>query len=146
MKRPHPILHLTATLVASTGIAFSDDTGVDLNHGGTLTNAHGQQGERKVYGKPSPWIDYTGTAEGHGKRGVAIFDHPENFRPAQWHVRDYGLASLNPFGTRSVGGGQDGRFTIKQGESITLRYRFLVHSGSHEEADVAGLYERYISK
>jgi hypothetical protein len=118
---------------------------LDGERGGTLTNAHGQQGETNVYGKPSPWMDYTGTARGHGKRGVAIFDHPENMRPAQWHVRDYGLAAVNPFGTRAIAKLADGRHTLADGESLTLRYRFIIHSGSHEEADVAGHYARYIA-
>jgi len=118
---------------------------IDGERGGTLTNAEGRQGEAKVYGTPSPWMDYTGTVEGHGKRGVAIFDHPSNIRPGYWHVRDYGLASINPFGRRSVGRGENGAHTIPDGESLTLRYRFLIHSGDHEEADVTAHHARYLA-
>jgi len=118
---------------------------IDGKHGGTLTNAEGRKGEAKVYGTPSPWMDYTGTIEGHGKRGVAIFDHPGNFRPGYWHVRDYGLASINPFGRRSVGGGENGAHTIPMGGSLTLRYRFLVHSGTPEETDITAHHARYVA-
>lgn len=118
---------------------------LDGKHSGTLTNAHGEQGESNVYGKPSPWMDYTGTAGGDGKRGVAIFDHPENLRPGQWHVRDFGLAAINPFGTRAVAKLADGRHTLVDGESLTLRYRFVIHSGNAKEADIAGHHARYIA-
>lgn len=118
---------------------------IDGKHGGILTNAEGRQGEAKVYGTPSPWMDYTGTIKGHGKRGIAIFDHPANFRPGYWHVRDYGLASISPFARRSVGRGQNGAHTIPKGESLTLRYRFLIHSGDHEDAVVAAHYARYLA-
>jgi hypothetical protein len=116
---------------------------LDGERGGLLTNAHGEQGEKNVYGKPSPWMDYTGAAKGHGKRGIAIFDHPANPHSAHWHVRDYGLAALNPFGARSIANLPDGRHTLKNGDSFTLRYRVLVHSGSHEEAGVATHFTRY---
>jgi hypothetical protein len=116
---------------------------LDGARGGVLTNAHGQQGERKVYGKPSPWMDYTGNMPGHGKRGIAIFDHPANVRRGHWHVRDYGLAALNPFGGRAVAKQEDGAFVMKNGESLTLRYRFVVHSGSHEDAGIAAHYATY---
>jgi hypothetical protein len=117
---------------------------IDGDRAGILTNASGQQGESNVYGKPSEWMDYTGVIEGHGKRGIALFDHPDNAPPAQWHVRNYGLVGLNPFGRRSVAKLADGRHTIKQGGSLTLRYRFYIHSGDHEEADVAGKYAEYV--
>lgn len=113
--------------------------------GGVLTNAHGARGEAAVYGKPSAWMDYSGPVKGHGTRGIALFDHPDNPIAAQWHVRDYGLAALNPFGRRSVARLADGSHTLKAGESLALRYRVLVHSGDVSEADVAGHYARYLA-
>jgi hypothetical protein len=119
---------------------------IDGKRGGVLTNADGFQGESEVYGRPSPWMDYTGKIEGLGLRGIALFDHPSNFRPAQWHVRDYGLAALSPFATKSVAqpAGEDGQYTLPKGETLTFRYGFLVHSGDHEQANVAGHYQDFL--
>ena len=125
-------------------LAFRQRPEIDGRRGGVLTNARGQQGERNVYGTPAPWMDYSGPIEGYGWRGIAVFDHPDNFRVGYWHVRDYGLAAINPFGQRQVGGlDEDGSYTLESGQSLTLRYRVFVHSGDHEEADVAGQYARY---
>jgi len=124
-------------------IGFRMSPALDGDRGGVLTNADGLQRERAVYGKPSPWMDYTGELPGVGKRGVALFDHPDNTPRGHWHVRNYGLASLNPFGSRSISRQASGEHTLPQGEELTFQYRFLVHSGDHEEADVAGHYQRY---
>ena len=65
---------------------------------GKMTNAEGKTGEKLVWGKASPWVDYSGTLEGT-RLGVAIFDHPSNIvYPTYWHVRAYGLFAVNPFG------------------------------------------------
>jgi len=114
---------------------------IDGQHGGMLTNAEGLQGEANVYGTPSPWIDYSGHVEGHGRRGVAIFDHPGNIRPGFRHVRDFGLSAINPFGRHAVGGGENGAYTLADGESLTLRYRILIHSS--DSATITAHHARY---
>ena len=32
---------------------------------------------------------------------------------------------------------------LKKGETLTLRYRVLVHAGDHQTANIAGLFEKY---
>ena len=114
----------------------------ELKGTGKLTNAAGQTGMQSVWGKPSPWVDYSGTLEGH-KLGVAIFDHPSNLRhPARWHARAYGLFGVNPFGDREYSGDKslDGGYPLGAGKTLRLRYRVLIHSGDVNEAGVGAAF------
>lgn len=75
--------------------------------------------------------------------GIACFDHPANLRhPTCWHARDYGLFSANPFGlhdfTKAPKGA--GRLSLAEGESLTLRHRWLLHAGDAVTAKVADRY------
>ena len=77
--------------------------------------------------------------------GIAVMDHPQNLRhPTYWHVRSYGLYAANPFGlSYFVGEGNNGAYTIPGGESLTLRYRVMIHRGTTEQARVAEAYAAY---
>lgn len=112
---------------------------------GIMTNAEGKTGEKAVWGKPSAWLDYSGTLEGVGSRGVAIFDHPDNFGyPTRWHAREYGLVGANPFGLKHFTDGElRGGKTVNRGDSLTFRYRIFVHSGDVQKARVADRYVEY---
>ena len=111
---------------------------------GKITTANGATGEAEAWGKPSPWIDYSGTVEGKPV-GVAIFDHPSNFRPSRYHVRAYGLFAINPFGESAYTNGKnDARpVTLKKGDTLRLRYAAYVHAGDADAADVAGHYSKF---
>ncbi len=119
---------------------------------GVITNASGDVGEETVWGKPSPWCDYSGPIEGHGKRGLTIMDNPGNLRhPTSWHVRKYGLMGANPFGyshfiEMDYNKGlmpENGDYTIPAGQELTFNYRVLVHSGDATDAKVADRYADY---
>jgi hypothetical protein len=60
-------------------------------------------------------------------------------------VRTYGLFAANPFGIHDFPGGKgkDGSHTIPKGDSITFRYRILIHAGTMEDASVAAAFEQY---
>lgn len=125
---------------------------VELSYrNGVITNAHGDVGEANLWGKPAPWCDYSGELEGIGWRGLALMDHPGNFRhPTAWHVRMYGLMGANAFGysyfrERDYAADlpERGDHVISSGESLTMNYRAYVHSGNVEDADVAGRFARY---
>lgn len=114
--------------------------------GGIVTNAEGKKGTKECWGQPSKWVDYSGTVIGKDY-GVAIMDHPANFRPSRFHVRDYGLFSVSPFGE---GAYQNDKakaqpVTIESGKSLRLRYGLYVHSGSAAEGKVNEAYEQFVN-
>ena len=102
-----------------------DNTGVT----GRYFADDGKTGE-EVWGTRGPWMALTGTIDG-APVTVAILDHPKNHGyPTYWHARGYGLFAANPFGRQGYDPKQEPAiFTLKPGESITLRHRILVHDG-----------------
>jgi len=100
----------------------------------------------ETWGKRAAWCDYYGPVQGKIV-GIAIFDHPQNPRhPTWWHVRDYGLFAANPFGQHDFEKLSDktaGNFVIPAGKSITFRYRFYLHEGDDQQANVAAKYQQY---
>ena len=112
---------------------------------GHMVNSTGATGEKGIWGKRADWVDYYGNVAGEDV-GLAIFDHPENFRhPTYWHARGYGLFAANPFGVREFTRDrrQNGGYTIPAGGSLILRYRVLIHHGDYREAQVADAYKKY---
>lgn len=112
------------------------------SNGARMVSSQGGIGEDQIWGKPAHWVDYTGTF-GREQIGIAIFDHPSNFRhPTYWHARGYGLFAANPFGEHDFFADpeRDGSVTLAPGESLTLRYRVIIHPGNPDDAR---LFERY---
>lgn len=111
---------------------------------GTAVNSEGQK-NLDTWGKNAKWVDYTG--EVNGKLiGVACFDHPSNLRhPTTWHSRDYGLIAANPFGLHDFQkkGKGAGNHKIAKGESLTLKYRWLFHTGTTEAAKIAERWQAW---
>ncbi len=113
---------------------------------GQLVNSTGDR-DGAAWGKRADWVDYHGVHEGK-VYGVAIFDHPQNFRhPTWWHARDYGLVSANPIGWHDFEAKTTkphaGDYTIPAGGSLALRYRVLLHNGDEKAARVADRYTDY---
>jgi hypothetical protein len=128
--------------VASTMKA--DAKKMDPKIGGAIVNSEGLK-DGDAWGKPAAWVDYCGPIEGKTV-GIAVFNHPSSFRfPTYWHVRTYGLFAANPFGIHDFpnGKGKDGSHAMAKGDSITFRYRILIHSGTTEEAKIAQIGEQY---
>jgi hypothetical protein len=114
---------------------------------GRIVNSRGDtQGD--TWGKAAAWCDYYGPLEGEIV-GVAIFDHPGNLRhPTTWHVRDYGLFAVNPFGLHDFdpalkNNPRAGEHTTPEGETTTFRYRLFFHEGDPEAAGVASVWDAY---
>ena len=112
---------------------------------GHMVNSEGGEGEPQIWGKRANWVDYDGTIDGENL-GIAVFDSPRSFRhPTYWHARAYGLFAANPFGWKEFTRDphNDGSYTIPAGQSITFRYRVLIHHGDYQEAKVAEAYSQY---
>lgn len=112
--------------------------------GGQIVNAEGLRGEKECWGKESKWVDYSGQV-GDKTLGIAIFDDPRNFRKSRYHVRDYGLFSLSPFGRSAYTNGQLSAdpLRVDAGKSFKLRYGLYVHPGDATEGHVGEVYDRF---
>ena len=149
------IMDFEITLKASNGPVVFGDTkegmfglrvasSMDVNKktGGKITNAEGLCDEQ-AWGKPSPWVDYTGPVQGKTV-GIAILNHPRSFRyPTTWHVRTYGLFAANPFGWHDFGLGKSGEYTLNAGQDLWFGYRVILHEGVTAEAHVADAFAGY---
>jgi Methane oxygenase PmoA len=124
------------------GLRVATSMDVTSKKGGKIVNAEGIE-NTPAWGKPSPWVDYTGPVDGKTV-GVAILNHPSSFRsPTTWHVRDYGLFAANPFGWHDFGQKTSGEYVLPKGESISFRYRIILHNGDTASAELPAAFRAY---
>ncbi len=112
---------------------------------GKMINAEGAETERQVWGKRSPWVDYSGEVGGE-PLGITIMDHPSNPRhPVYWHSRGYGLFAANMFGVRDFERDKtkDGSLTLEPNQSLRVRYRVVIHPGRTADANVPAMFAKY---
>ena len=143
-------------LIACEGAVFFEDkkdaglsirvpTSMDVTSekGGTIVNSKGDR-DKDAWSKKAKWCDYNGPV-GNERLGVAILNHPSSFRyPTGWHVRTYGLFTVNPFASKQFDkNAPDGRFELKAGQRIKLRHRILFHKGDEKQGRVAEAYQAY---
>jgi hypothetical protein len=133
--RTHPNLRLTPARQGAPAEVF-----------GQAVNSEGVEG-KPVWGKRAKWVDYWGPIDGNVV-GIAIFDTPTNPRyPTWWMARDYGLVAADPFGAHAFDPENQpehaGDLSLKDGESVTFAYRFLIHKGDVNEARIAERFAAY---
>jgi hypothetical protein len=114
---------------------------LSVDSGGTMINAEGKTSEKETWGVVSPWCDYYGTRNSITE-GIAILQHPNNrWFPCKWFTRDYGFFSPTPMNWL-----EDGQpFKLAKGETLTLRYRVVIHAGDVQTADIDELFKQYTS-
>jgi hypothetical protein len=112
---------------------------------GKIVNSEGDA-DGAAWGKRAKWVDMSGPIDGK-IFGIAFMDHPKNPRhPTRWHARDYGLFAANPFCEKDMDKNQPGGagdFTLKAGQSVTFRYRILIHEGDAAAAKVTERYQSF---
>lgn len=116
---------------------FTDDKGnVTVVKGGTDKVANGTYLTSEGKTGNDAWSTRGVWCKVYGKIGadsvsVAIIDHPENPNyPTFWHARGYGLFAANPLGEKIFTNGKSEKnLTLKKGESVTFRYRIIIHNG-----------------
>src|SRR5688572_11926465 len=101
-------------------------SGADVT--GMYYSSNGSKGD-SAWGTKGEWVMLTGKKDGKDIT-IGMFDHPSNVGyPAYWHVRGYGLFALNPLGRKIFSNGKEElNFSLKLGESVTFRYRIVIHS------------------
>ena len=109
-----------------TTVKAIDNTGVT----GMYKSSNGKTGDA-VWGTRNEWVVLTGTKD-NAVTSFGIFDHPENPGfPAYAHARGYGLFSVNNLGQNSYDPkAEKVNYTLKKGESLTIRHRFYLQTGA----------------
>jgi len=108
---------------------------LSVKAGGTLVNAQGAKSEAGTFEVESPWCDYYGTRGGLTE-GLAILQHPSNrWFPSKWFTRDYGFFSPTPLNWEEL--------DLPKGQTLTLKYRVVVHEGNTQTARIGERFAAY---
>ena len=98
-----------------------------------------------IHRKHSSWVDATGTLAGK-PAGIAIFDHSKNpGHPTSWFLVKNQLKH-GPFWYVNPALVQPKPIDLKKGESLTYRYRVLVHDGSLDAGAIARQWQGYVGQ
>jgi hypothetical protein len=108
------------------GVRVADT--IDVEDGGAAVNANGQRNEEGAMNQLADWVDYSGEVAG-ARCGVTLMHHPSN-PPSPYFVRNYGTM-LSNFTLREP-------YVLKDGDTLTQRFRLLIHDGGTDDVDIAG--------
>ena len=116
--------------------------------GGPVVNADGVEGVTSAWGLTSSWVDYKGPIDGH-VFAVTLMDYPGNPWKSRYHVRDYGLFAINPFGSGAYTKGRDDaqeahhRVMKAGGDSLRFKFGLFVHAGDTTVEEVNAVYQKF---
>lgn len=115
----------------TTNVAKLNNEGVT----GRYRSSEGKEGD-DVWGTRGNWVNLNSNIGGEPV-SLVIIDHPKNVGyPTYWHARGYGLFAANPLGQKEMSAGKDIlNFKLPAGQSVTFRYKVLIHSGSNLSDD-----------
>jgi Methane oxygenase PmoA len=113
---------------------------------GNYIGSDGKTGDA-VWGTRGPWTMLTGKVDSE-QVTLAILDHPRNPGfPTYWHARGYGLFAANNLGQHEFDPQQPERqLTIKPGDSVTLRHRVLIVSGTADAARMNAEHKKFAAE
>ena len=105
-----------------TKVAKMDNTFVKGNY----RSSEGIEG-KEVWATRGRWMKLSSEVKGE-PIAMVIIDHPKNVGyPTYWHARDYGLFAANTLGQNIFSEGKKAlNFSMKKGDSVTFKYRFVV--------------------
>lgn len=119
---------------------------VKLSNEGVTGNYVSSEGliGNDVWGTRATWVTLTGSKD-NKNISVTIIDHPDNpGYPAYWHARGYGLFAVNPLGQAAFSDGKERlNLEIKKDESVTFRYRIVIHEGQPLTSDQVDAMARF---
>jgi len=118
---------------------FTDDKGnpttvAAVNNQGITGDYESSEGLRgnDVWGTRGRWMTLKGVKLDKNI-SITIIDHPKNVGyPTYWHARGYGLFAANPLGQDVFSKKkQKLNFKLAKSESVTFRYRVIIHEGGN---------------
>jgi len=109
------------------GLGVRMATPLTVTEGGTIENSQGLRNEPQVWGKSAIWCAYGGKI-GADQVGVLLMNDPDNFRPAWFHARDYGVIVANAFGRQAFTKGPISQVEVPAGQTLRLRYGVYIYS------------------
>jgi hypothetical protein len=144
-ERAHA-LDVTSELIASEGaIRLAKETHsffgarvadtIDVEDGGRIVNANGDENEAGAMGKLAAWIDYSGEVAG-APAGITLMHHPAN-PPTPFFCRDYGTMLSNLTLHEP--------WEISPGASLLQRWRVLIHDGDTRTFDPEDAYRAWVA-
>jgi hypothetical protein len=97
-----------------------------------------------VWSTRAKWVTLMGRKDNRDV-SITIIDHPKNpGYPAYWHARGYGLFSVNPLGQEVFSKGKEKlNLSLKPKESVTFRYRIVIHEGKPLSQDQIAAMAKY---